>query len=168
MTRTAYANPAEVKVSHVSLDLEVLFERKILKGIAVLKLQDLATKPSQLICDTSELLIEAIDTSTMEGSFTPAVFQLGPRDPILGSPLTISLPPKTGKVRIRYETSPSASALQWLDPVQTSGKKMPFLYSQSQAIHARSWIPIQDSPSLRMTYSAHIRTPQGSPDGDER
>ena len=156
-----YANPAEVTVSHVSLDLEVLFERKILKGTAVLKLQDLATKPSQLICDTSELRIEAIDTSTMEGSFTPAVFQLGPRDPILGSPLTISLPPKTGKVRIRYETSPSASALQWLDPVQTSGKKMPFLYSQSQSIYARSWIPIQDSPSLRMTYSAHIRTPQG-------
>lgn len=157
----SYSNPAEVKVSHISLDLEVLFERKILKGTAILQLQDLSSKSSQLICDTSELLIEAIDTSTVEGSFTPAAFQLGRRDPVLGSPLTISLPPQTRKVRIRYATSPEASALQWLDPIQTSGKKMPFLYSQSQAIHARSWIPIQDSPSLRMTYSAHIRTPKG-------
>lgn len=157
----SYSNYGGVKVRHVSLDLEVLFESKVLKGIAILDLQDLPLKSSQLICDTSELQIEAVDTSTVEGSFSPTAYQLGPRDPVLGSALTISLPPQTRKVRIRYATSPEASALQWLDPVQTSGKKMPFLYSQSQAIHARSWIPIQDSPSLRMTYSAHIHTPKG-------
>jgi len=157
----SYSNPAEVRVRHLNLDLEVLFEKKILRGTATLELQALPTKMSQLICDTSELQIETIDISTAEGVFTPAAFQLGPSNPILGSPLTISLPPQTQKVRIRYATKPEASALQWLNPVQTSGKKTPFLYSQSEAIHARSWIPIQDSPTVRLTYNAHIRTPKG-------
>jgi len=33
---------------------------------------------------------------------------------------------------IEYETSPSASALQWLTAQQTCGKKYPYLFSQGQ------------------------------------
>jgi aminopeptidase N len=81
--------------------------------------------------------------------------------PILGSPLRIALLAQDSLVQISYSTASDATALQWLDPAQTSGKQCPFLYTQSQAIHARSWIPIQDTPGIRLTYTARVRTPMG-------
>ena len=92
-------------------------------------------------------------------------FALG--DPVgtLGQALTIELPAehrdRNFAVRISYQTRPEASGLQWLTPAQTAGKAEPFLYTQSQPIHARSWIPLQDSPQVRVTYNAEIHTPAG-------
>jgi len=155
----SYSNPDEVKVSHLGLDLEIQFEKKMITGTVVLDIDQVSkSSGAKLICDTSELLIKSVQTSTQEGIYSPASFKLGAVDLKLGSPLTISLPEDTKRVHIRYATSPHASALHWLDPVQTAGKKMPFLYSQSQSIHARSWVPLQDSPAVRMTYNARIRT----------
>jgi leukotriene-A4 hydrolase len=64
-------------------------------------------------------------------------------------------------ISITYETNPGSTALQWLDPLQTSGKKFPFLFSQSQAIHARSFFPCQDTPFVKFTYSScvNVRKP---------
>ena len=97
----------------------------------------------------------------MAGGFTPAAFELGKVDPILGSRLSITMTPEATQVRIAYRTSPTASALQWMNPSLTAGKLKPFLFTQSQAIHARSWIPLQDSPGVRITYAATVRVPKG-------
>jgi leukotriene-A4 hydrolase len=100
-------------------------------------------------------------------AWTATTWSLGPADPILGQPLEVTLPPGADLVRIRYRTGPDATGLQWLAPAQTADGTDPFLYSQSQAIHARSWIPCQDSPGVRVTYDAVVRVPQ-TPGAEDR
>ena len=158
----SYSNPHEVAVSHLDLDWDVLFEEKVLKGSAVLTVARTASGDSgPLRLDTRGLQIEKTETSSDGKTFAPAVFELGVPDKILGAGLTIPLPPGATRVRVTYTTSPEATALQWLSPSQTAGKKDPFLFTQSQAIHARSWIPLQDTPAVRVTYTARVRTPKG-------
>lgn len=160
----SYSNSDEVRVTHIALDLESLFDRKVLRGTATLSVEPTAKElknTERLILDTRDLKIIKVETSGDGTNFQTAQFTLGAADKILGASLTIDLPSSTSaKVRVAYETSPEASGVQWLEPAQTAGKKHPFMFTQSQAIHARSWIPLQDSPAVRLTYSARIRTPK--------
>lgn len=156
----SYANPEQVRVRHVDLDLEVLFDRKVLKGVATLSLERAPGNAAALKLDTRDLKIIKAEVVSDGASFTPTQFSLGETDKILGAPLTVQLSAQANKVRIEYETSPAASGVQWLEPAQTAGKKHPYVFTQSQAIHARSWIPLQDSPGVRVTYAANIRTPK--------
>jgi aminopeptidase N len=73
--------------------------------------------------------------------------------------LLIDIEPATASLTIYYSTSPDAAAVQWLEPGQTAGKKYPFLFTQSQAILARTWVPCQDSPGIRFTYDATVKVP---------
>ncbi|GIU74917.1 MAG: aminopeptidase [Bryobacteraceae bacterium] len=145
----SFANFHETRVRHVELDLAVSFSGRRLRGAATLALEPAGRR---LVLDTRALTIHRVNGRTDN-------FRLGAEDPILGSPLEIELAPGERSVRIEYETSPEASGLQWLEPAQTAGRRHPFLYSQSQAIHARSWIPLQDSPAVRVTFSARIHAP---------
>ncbi len=157
-------HPEAVKVVHVDLDLTVHFDRKALEGTAVLRIerQSGAGEQLPLMLDTRGLsIVRAGMRDGNEGAFAETPFDLGPADPVLGSWLTIPIGPATREVRLEYRTSPSAGALQWLEPSLTAGKVHPFLFTQSEAIHARSWIPLQDSPGVRITYSAVIRVPKG-------
>ena len=88
-----------------------------------------------------------------------ADWTVGDRDFHLGSPLAIRLPEGADRVRILYRTQPQASGLQWLTPEQTAGGRHPFLYTQAQAIHARTFLPCQDSPGVRLTFTATVHAP---------
>jgi leukotriene-A4 hydrolase len=159
----SYSNPQQVRVRHVDLDWNVLFDQKILRGTATLtveRIPPITTRLGTLILDTRDLKIEKVETSTSGANYRETQFKLGAADKILGAPLEITLPSGTGFVRVHYSTSPNASGLQWLEPQQTAGKKQPFMFSQAQAIHARSFIPLQDSPQVRVTYTARVRTPK--------
>ena len=105
--------------------------------------------------DTRALDIQSV---TVDGESVP--FEMGEVDPDLGTSLTITLPSSANAVTVAYSTSPEASGVQWLTPAQTAGKKHPFLFTQAQAVHARSFIPLQDSPQVRVTYDAIIKTPE--------
>ena len=144
---------------HLALDVHVSFEKRSLEGTATLSLDRLSADATKLILDTRDLTIHRVETSGDDSLFTEATFEVGESDPILGAPLVITVPPEATEVRVHYATAPNASALQWLEPAQTAGKRRPFLYTQSQAIHARSWIPLQDTPGVRVTYQATVRTP---------
>jgi leukotriene A-4 hydrolase/aminopeptidase len=156
----SFANPDEIRVRHLDLDLEVLFHRKALTGATVLTVARVTDEATSLILDTRDLTIRKVEASEDGSTYTPVGFTLGLREAILGTPLSIRLPGRATHVRVHYETSVGASGLQWLDPGQTSGRQQPFMYTQSQAIHARSWIPLQDTPGVRVTYTARIRTPR--------
>jgi aminopeptidase N len=150
----SYADGAQPRVVHLDLDLAADFDRHVLSGTAVLTLGS----PSEgtLDLDTKGLAIR--EARTEGGAAVP--FSLADEDPILGRKLSLELPSGTRRVSITYETSPEAVALQWLDPAQTAGGKHPFLYSQCQAIHARTVIPVPDSPASRVTYRAALTLPE--------
>lgn len=176
---SSYAEPDKVVVKDLQLDLNVDFDQKQIGGTATYALEWKDKDAAQLVLDTRELTIEKVEAVAADGAAAPLQFELAPADKVFGSKLTIQAPAQPASVRITYHTAPTASGLQWLEPAMTEGKKLPFMFSQSQAIHARSWVPLQDTPSVRFTYSAHVTSrpdvmvlmsadndPQAARDGD--
>ncbi len=151
----SFAEPDQVRVEHLELDLTVDFESQTLHGMASLTLDHEGAE--QLVLDTRDLDIQGV---TLGDSEEATDFELGAEVAHLGQPLTIAIRPDTEVVHVRYATR-SADAVQWLTPAQTAGGERPFLFTQSQAILARTWVPCQDTPAVRMTYSATIRVPMG-------
>lgn len=150
----SYARPAEARVTHVALDLNADFDKRVLSGTARLDIQA-ADGAKQIVLDTRDLAIEAVTDSAGKA----LNWKLGAADAVHGAPLTVDIG-DARQVTIRYATSPNAAALQWLTPAQTAGKQHPFLFSQGQAILNRSWIPTQDSPGIRQTWEARVTVPE--------
>ncbi len=157
----SYAKYDQVKTTALHLDLKADFAKKSLDGYAELTLNWIDKKATTLDLDTRELTISKIEAQDAKGAWRKADYTLGKFDEEKGQPLQIKLPARQTKVRIHYRTAPTATALQWLQPVQTMSGKYPFMFSQSQAINARSWVPIQDTPAVRFTYTARIEAPEG-------
>ncbi len=157
----SYAQPGVVSVRALDLELEVDFNQRELAGTAELALDWHYYAARSLVLDTRDLVIERIEAVAADGTTTAAKFTLDERDAIFGSALRIALDKAEPVVRIHYRTQPIASGLQWMTPAQTASRKHPFMFSQSQAIHARSWVPLQDTPAVRFTYTARIKAPKG-------
>ncbi|WP_147653813.1 M1 family metallopeptidase [Vulcaniibacterium gelatinicum] len=156
----SYAEPHKVRITDLALDLALDFAAKTLSGTAIYTLEWRDPTATELVLDTRDLRIVKAEGLAADGSWQPLEFALAEKDKTLGSKLTIRAPQRPQKIRVGYATSPEASGLQWLTPAMTEGKKTPFMFSQSQQIHARSWVPLQDTPSVRFTYSAHVTAPK--------
>ena len=146
----SYFDSTQPRARRLRLKLAVDFQERRLSGTVVLELAAPSSGPLDL--DTKGLEIRSVRAAG--GGAVP--FALQDEEAILGRRLRLDLPSGTREVAIDYRTSPEAIALQWLSPEQTEGKRHPFLFSQCQAIHARTMVPVQDSPRVRVAYAAEI------------
>ncbi|WP_291728067.1 M1 family metallopeptidase [Bernardetia sp.] len=149
-----FAVPKEAKVKHLDLKLNVDFESKMLSGVATYDIE-VQNNVDKIYLDTRSLTIENVEVDGQKANF-----ELENEVEHLGQKLSIPVTPQSEKITITYKTSSEAEALQWLSKEQTAGKKSPFLFTQSQAILARTWVPTQDSPGIRFTYTAEVTVPK--------
>lgn len=89
-----------------------------------------------------------------------ADFQIEQRKEPLGSRLVINNASCNDNftLNIQFRTTDKCTALQWLNSKQTKGGK-PYVFSQLEAIHARSLFPCFDTPSVKSTFTASIESP---------
>ncbi|OLL25450.1 Leukotriene A-4 hydrolase [Neolecta irregularis DAH-3] len=152
------SNYPDVRTVNLDLVLDISFERKVLFG-SVEHTFEVKHDIDEIVLDTSYL-----DITSIANDGKPLKFEVKPRQEPLGSPLVISLGRTytTGekfKLKITYSTTEKCTALQWLAPSQTAGKKSPYVFSQCEPIHARALVPCQDTPSIKNTYTARIKSP---------
>ncbi|KAH9320436.1 hypothetical protein KI387_015075 [Taxus chinensis] len=151
----SFTDSAHPLTTHIHLSLFLDFDSKTIDGSATYNLPHRYT--GSLFLDTRSLTIHTV---TGTPSSNPIPFSLqNNSDPIKGTLLNISLTDQCS-FHITFKTHESASALQWLNPSQTAGKKLPYVYTQCQPIHARSIFPCQDTPRARIRYSALLNIPQ--------
>lgn len=154
----SHARPEIARVVHVDLDLTADFAAKTLSGTAAL---DVTAEPgaTEIVLDARNLDIRSV----ADADGRPLQFALGAESEFIGQPLTVRFPAfaagERRRIVVTYATRPDAAALQWLSPEQTAGGVQPYLFSQGQAILTRTWIPTQDSPGIRQTYTARIVAP---------
>jgi leukotriene-A4 hydrolase len=141
----SYADSEQPQTRSIELHAVVDFAAHVVRSEAVLHFRE-AAPAGPIDLDTRDLDIDTV--VGLEGE--PLAWELAPADEILGSRLRVALPSGAFGVRIRCASSPNAMALQWLDAAQTASGK-PFLFTQCQPIHARSILPLQDTPRVRIT-----------------
>ena len=153
-------NPHQIRVTHVKLNLVVDFDNEQLHGTATLRVKRQLGCPAgaPLILDTKNLTIQSVWTRRKYSRKRLANFTLGQTDAILGTPLVVPMVEGSDEVIIAYQTTAGADALQWMPAAENKPKS---LFTQGEAILTRTWVPLQDSPSVRITYEAQVTTPSG-------
>jgi aminopeptidase N len=149
-----YAQKQDAYVTHLFWDAEIDLDNHIITATATWDFVN-ASDTDTIIFDMIDLKI--IDVKLDNGESTG--FKIGKSVPHMGAPLYVAITPETKSVSISYQSDPSAGAVLWLSPEQTYGKKHPFMFTQSEAILARTWIPCQDSPGIKFTYGAKVKVP---------
>lgn len=149
------SNADSVRMKHLFLDLNIDLERQQLSGYAIWDIEN-THKAQYLRLDNNQLHIDSVWVDDKASSFS-----IGQTQEALGAALQIPIAANSNKIRIKYAADAHAKALQWLTAAQTTGKQHPFLYTQSESIYARSWVPCPDGPGIRFTYAARISVPKG-------
>jgi leukotriene-A4 hydrolase len=154
----SYSNLAEIATKHLHLELDVNFDNRTIYGVA--RHEMINKGADTAIFDINGLMIQKVTIGEKGAEEEADMFiDKMDKDSILGQALMVPIKKDTKFVNIYYQTTERSDALDWLDTNLTSSKTKPFLYTQGQAILTRTWIPLQDSPSNRITYSADVKVP---------
>lgn len=154
----SYSNITEVRTKHLHLELDVNFENQTVYGVARHTLENLGA--DTIVFDIKNLEIQKITIGQDNEKETNFLIGEWDKDSLLGQPLLVKIDPTTKYVNIYYETTNKTEAIDWLPSTLTDGKLHPYMYTQGQAILTRSWIPLQDTPANRLTYSAEVKVPK--------
>jgi len=151
---TSYTDLTQGKIKHIDFRISVDFSTRTLDIEATYQLKE--SVHGSLYLDTFKIDLKQVHANDRE-----LEWEFDAQDEILGERLHLKGLEGESTFTLMFRTSPEARALQWLTASQTAGGNYPFLYSQCQAIHARSVFPCQDTPSVRFTYSAEVEVSQG-------
>lgn len=151
----SYAAPDKAVVTHLSLDIKVDFDTETISGCATWTIDNKA-KGNEIVFDENALEIEKVTLDDNQ----PTTFSLSDNVEYHGRAVRVKIKPDAKKVTIYYKTTKDGVALQWLKPAQTADKKYPFVFSQGESVWTRTWVPCQDSPSIKFTYDAKVTVPK--------
>ncbi len=155
------SNYEQIVVTHLHLRAKVDPEKRTFRGQATLTIKRIAPKTTDLLIDAKELTIHSVTGISARGIEQPlkysAIHPTAKSDDFMGQGLDIKLAPNTVKLKISYTANRDSASFQWVTPEMTRGGKLPFFYTHSESVNGRAWIPMQDTPSVRMTYSADVQ-----------
>jgi leukotriene-A4 hydrolase len=154
MDPTTYTDLTQGKIKHILFRIGVDFSTRTLEIESTYQMRE--PVQGSLFLDTYKIDLKEARTHGRE-----LRWEFDEKNDILGERLHLKGLENDSTFTLTFRTSPEARALQWLNASQTAGGQFPFLFSQCQAIHARSVFPCQDTPSVRFTYSAEVEVPQG-------
>lgn len=155
----SFAQLDSARITHLSLNIRIDFDSSIIKGVAAYNIK--RNGATQIHFDIKDLEISRVFVNDPNDfrKIKEAKYEIIKGNEY-GDDLIVTIDDYTSTVQIAYKTTSKSSALQWLRPQQTYGKKLPFLYTQGFAILTRTWIPIQDSPGIKITYNATVAAPR--------
>ncbi|XP_054743036.1 leukotriene A-4 hydrolase isoform X1 [Anastrepha obliqua] len=160
---SSYSEPERITTKHSALKWTVDFANTKLLGSVTHHFNVLEDNLPAILLDVRDVTVNSASILCNGGSSIPINYFVSDAVDDIGAKLTLELPEGTAKgdllIHIDYETSNRASGLQWLTPEQTLGKQHPYLFSQCQAVHARSVLPCQDTPAVKFTYEATVKHP---------
>ncbi|KAL6866204.1 Leucyl aminopeptidase yscIV [Amphichorda felina] len=145
------------RTRHTTVNFDLDFDAKCLRGSVILQLESQTNRESnEVVLDSRFVKVSSVLVNEAESKW-----ELKDHTEPLGAPLHVSVPEGAAKgdtihLAIDLETTDKCTALQWLTPAQTSNKKHPYMFSQCQAINARSIFPCQDTPDVKSTFTFNM------------
>eukprot|EP01017_Pseudomicrothorax_dubius_P015177 TRINITY_DN1759_c0_g3_i2.p1 TRINITY_DN1759_c0_g3~~TRINITY_DN1759_c0_g3_i2.p1 ORF type:complete len:666 (-),score=201.56 TRINITY_DN1759_c0_g3_i2:90-2087(-) len=160
---SSLSNLDEVTTDHFYLNWTIDFSNKKISGSNTLSFRSLSYSLDRVNLDIQGLNIFSV-TDEHGAQLNYDIVDVNHMADVLGLQLQVRLAKvysvgDTFKLTVNYETTDKSKAFSWLNPEQTAGKKYPYLFTQCEPIYCRSLAPLQDSPSVKSTYTADLRVP---------